>query len=232
MAGVWSTATLDLVIPSTGLLEPGSGSLYIGGPRLPDVLTDAGINDGFVWYTDEDGFDAGYDYWFLAHQRATGDYLEALVIGFKKTADATVTIIWSSTIYTDPAYEQNIWNTSHTLQNIDGIPHDVYIDWRWTADYLLDVRFYILSTGAAPGVGSPFVTFDLPAGFPFVDVVASGTNRGPSLVCMGETAPGGLNYTSMMLRLDGTVATLFTADNPNLCVGFEGGGTFTLAKPS
>ena len=50
MSGVWNTATLDIALPSNGRLVPGSGTVYIGGPRLPSELKSVGSQGAIVFY--------------------------------------------------------------------------------------------------------------------------------------------------------------------------------------
>lgn len=65
MSGVWNTAQLDITIPSNGSLTPGSGTIYIGGPRLPSVLSSFGVSTGIIFYSDSVGLAAGINYWFI-----------------------------------------------------------------------------------------------------------------------------------------------------------------------
>ena len=67
MSGVWSTPTLDLVLPSNGSLTPGSGTTYIGGPRLPADLTLLGVDSAIVFYSTPQGLANNVWYWYIAH---------------------------------------------------------------------------------------------------------------------------------------------------------------------
>lgn len=325
MSSIWSSVlSLDLTIPSNGSTTAGSGTIYIGGPRLPSELVAANFKGALVFYSDAIGLAAGVKYWYLA--RFTDGIRESLSIGWcdlsgvltdmisggydssialfttlitsgpatvstqgndiyavTSTGDVTVAsligalnlqgtgtdidaiannlirlrtisngITFEGPIINGPVLkvsgltaspsnvkmkvttngngvnDQDVWNSSTTLQTVNGIANfQCNIYWRWTADYICEVRFYLLSSGPVPAGGT--LTCNMPANFPSVDY-APGNPRGPAGVAIGS---GGANLTTMASRIQaGTPNTLqvFMAGNPNNNLGFEGSFVFTLAK--
>lgn len=52
MAAIWDDIlVLDLTLPSNGPLTSGSGTVYLGGPRLPAELKALGVSGAVVWYS-------------------------------------------------------------------------------------------------------------------------------------------------------------------------------------
>ena len=83
MAGVWSQVrVLDIVLPNNGSLTPGSGTVYIGGPRLPSELRSAGYNAALVFYTGTGVVPANIKYWFIAHSSNAVSHLDSLEFGW------------------------------------------------------------------------------------------------------------------------------------------------------
>jgi len=333
MSSIWSSSiNLDMTIPSNGSATPGSGTIYIGGPRLPSELVAAGFKGALVFFSDAAGLAAGIKYWYLAHITVGGS--ESLSMGSCDTLGALTDVVAaqydlgthaliaaltdnngaSVNVSTDvliqsfqgsvdlsalkptgsdvvlqasrnvqlgavsqvvlnpgslvyvispslkfdqggtgpsltmdgtnvangpiktkvttngPTYNnpQDTWNSSSTLQTVNGIANfQCNIYWRWTADYICEVRFFLLSSGPVPS-GST-LTCNMPANFPSVDY-APGNPRGPAGVAIGS---GGANLTTMASRIQtGTPNTLqvFMSGNPNNNIGFEGSFVFTLAK--
>lgn len=70
MPPLWDNElVVDITIPSNGSLTPGSGTVYIGGPQLVNIigLNVAQYKSAIVWFTDASGLAQGVDYWFMAH---------------------------------------------------------------------------------------------------------------------------------------------------------------------
>lgn len=64
---------------------------------------------------------------------------------------------------------QDRWQTSTTLQTFGGVANTaVTFDWRWTPDYILDLRFRVKSPGPAFSVGL-VATVTAPAALPTLD---------------------------------------------------------------
>lgn len=81
MAGVWdAVVTLDITLPSTGQLVPGSGTIYIGGPQLPTELMLSGRTGAIVFYSGPVGLAAGIKYWYISLSDAPGE--QALSLGY------------------------------------------------------------------------------------------------------------------------------------------------------
>jgi len=81
VSSIWSSVlSLDLTIPSNGSTTAGSGTIYIGGPRLPSELVAANFKGALVFYSDAIGLAAGVKYWYLA--RFTDGIRESLSIGW------------------------------------------------------------------------------------------------------------------------------------------------------
>ena len=85
MSGVWNTATLDITIPSSGPLTPGSGTVYIGGPQLPTEIKSV-FPAAIVFYSTIES--AVIKYWFIAHSQ--NGTISGLVHGYVSVAGGVI----------------------------------------------------------------------------------------------------------------------------------------------
>ena len=259
MSGVWSTATLEITVPSNVAPSPGSGALYLGGPNLPSELSSFGYTSAIVWFAGNTSF---LKYWFMAREsdpsfeRWTFGYCDLsgtlvnldnsvgygppdnyllrtltdiatisgndlrgfLRLGTPDNPTGTVLLLADFSLTT-----QDGWNTSSTTQTVGGVANcTVNIDWRWTPDYIMELRFSILCPSAPSG---STMTANLPGTVPAIDLSPGGMGV---LGAVSASQVG--TRTAMTARLSTTQILVYIATNPNGNTSFEGSFTTTLAK--
>ena len=144
MSGVWSNLlVLDIAFPSNGSLTPGSGTVYIGGPRLPAELVAAGMKGAIVFYSVSG--DTLVEYYFLAYQLLPDpanptDNIPAIVIGSKNVGDANLNFAFNAGAEGD-AFPSTFLaplrqSASQSSVRIDGRPLNVVGARAW-----IDVRY-------------------------------------------------------------------------------------------
>lgn len=144
MSGVWSNIlVLDIAFPSNGALTPGSGTVYIGGPRLPAELVAAGMKGAIVFFSVSG--DTLVEYYFLAYQLLPDpanptDNIPAIVIGSKNVGDANLNFAFNAGAEGD-AFPSTFLaplrqSASQSSVRIDGRPLNVVGSRAW-----IDVRY-------------------------------------------------------------------------------------------
>ena len=118
---------------------------------------------------------------------------------------------------------QDGWNTSSTTQTFGGVANcTVKIDWRWTPDYIMDLRFSVSCPSAPTGSTA---SANLPATVPAIDLSPGGMG------VLGAVSASQIGArTAMTARLTTTQVQVYIATNPNGNTLFEGSFTTTLNK--
>lgn len=121
--------------------------------------------------------------------------------------------------------DQDKWNSSTTSQTIGGVANcTVLLNWRFTADYILDVRYFV-TFPVAPGAAAN-MSFTLPGSFPTTDL-APLTTRGAYGLCLSQA---GGTLVNMITRIDPGIIYVFTNGVLNIAT-WEASITLSIPKP-
>jgi hypothetical protein len=123
---------------------------------------------------------------------------------------------------------QDAWNTNTSTQTVGGKTSTVIFDWRWTSDYIVEVRLRV--TTATPPFGVAFaLNCNVPAGLPLPD---SGPGTGVFVNAWGVLgAYNGANVIPLSARLNATGIVDVFSQALGTLQDFSGAFVYTAAKP-
>lgn len=129
---------------------------------------------------------------------------------------------------TKAASTQDEWTTDSSTQTITGVAGcTVRFMWRWTPDYLCEVRFFVQVPGGGLPAVPTFSSFAYPVGLPPVDLGPGGSvNQGPH---WSGNYTAGAAQGSVNGRLE--VGNAYFFGTPVGLTTLEGSATYTVAKP-